>query len=372
LNRQFSIPIFAAIILFGLIAPAFAPTGDQLCEQCGMTVDAMNQARFNIVDVDGTRHYACCPICTLKLVKTYGQLNITSFCDYNGPASPITIRITHYGSVVTLSPPSALIIIGGSCTKNRIVCDAVAADLLLAPPNNGTSQWLSPITNDTVLPNATRIGIVQAALQHGGGTPCPCEQCGMTVDATGQARFRILDAYGTTHIACCPVCTMKLVKTYGRFNITSYCDQYGPSHPIKMNIEKYGSQLQVTPSTAMIIIGGSCSKNRIVYNSSAADILLAPPNNGTSQWLSPLSNSTVEANATRMGIVQAALKFGGGWPDLNGDNTVDIFDAIGLSGAFNSNPGSPNWNPNADINGDSVVDIFDAITVSERFGEHYL
>jgi len=38
--------------------------------------------------------------------------------------------------------------------------------------------------------------------------------------------------------------------------------------------------------------------------------------------------------------------------DINGDGSVDIFDAILLARAHNSVPTRPNWSPNADINGD--------------------
>jgi hypothetical protein len=55
--------------------------------------------------------------------------------------------------------------------------------------------------------------------------------------------------------------------------------------------------------------------------------------------------------------------------DINGDGTVDIYDAITLASAFGSTPGSPNWNPNADINGDGIVDIYDAITLASHFGQ---
>jgi len=119
-------------------------------------------------------------MCALKLVKTYGELNITTFCDYYGPDYPITISAKGYGSEVSVSPTSALIILGGGCTKNRIVLNATAADLLLAPPNNGASSWLSPLTNATVLPNATRLGVAQAALQYGGGVPSPSPSAAST------------------------------------------------------------------------------------------------------------------------------------------------------------------------------------------------
>lgn len=57
--------------------------------------------------------------------------------------------------------------------------------------------------------------------------------------------------------------------------------------------------------------------------------------------------------------------------DVNGDFTVDIYDAITLAGAFNSNPGKSNWNSNADINSDNIVDIYDAIILAGHFGQHY-
>jgi hypothetical protein len=56
--------------------------------------------------------------------------------------------------------------------------------------------------------------------------------------------------------------------------------------------------------------------------------------------------------------------------DLNGDGTVDIYDAILLAAAYGSTPGTPNWNPNADINGDGIVDIYDAIILAGNFGQH--
>ena len=57
--------------------------------------------------------------------------------------------------------------------------------------------------------------------------------------------------------------------------------------------------------------------------------------------------------------------------DINGDYTVDIYDAIRLSSAYNSELGSPNWNPNADINTDGIVDIYDAMILSAHYNHHY-
>lgn len=58
--------------------------------------------------------------------------------------------------------------------------------------------------------------------------------------------------------------------------------------------------------------------------------------------------------------------------DINGDSTVDIFDAISLASAFNSEPGDANWNPDADIDyawGSGIVDIYDAIWLGAHYGQ---
>jgi peptide/nickel transport system substrate-binding protein len=57
--------------------------------------------------------------------------------------------------------------------------------------------------------------------------------------------------------------------------------------------------------------------------------------------------------------------------NLNKDTMVDIYDAIILANAYNSKPGSSNWNSNADINSDNIVDIYDAIILANHFNQHY-
>lgn len=73
-----------------------------------------------------------------------------------------------------------------------------------------------------------------------------------------------------------------------------------------------------------------------------------------------------QANATHLVSVRGILM-----GDINGDGVVDIYDAIILANAYNSKPGSSNWNPNADINGDNAVDIYDAIILANHFNQYY-
>ena len=149
--------IISALLLSGLVELTNGKiVGNELqCDKCSMTMDVIGQARFNITDASGGQYVACCPGCALMLQRTLGDLNITSFCDYYGPNYPIKIIARNNGTDVTVSPPVPCLYCWRKLHKNRLVYDSSAADALLAPPNNGTSQWLSPKTNATVLANAT-------------------------------------------------------------------------------------------------------------------------------------------------------------------------------------------------------------------------
>jgi hypothetical protein len=80
----------------------------------------------------------------------------------------------------------------------------------------------------------------------------------------------------------------------------------------------------------------------------------------------PVANETNTADNTKIdGSVTVSIV-----GDINGDGAVDIYDAIQLASAFNTNPSSSNWNPNADLNSDGTVDIYDAIMLANNFNKH--
>jgi parallel beta-helix repeat protein len=80
--------------------------------------------------------------------------------------------------------------------------------------------------------------------------------------------------------------------------------------------------------------------------------------------VNPVTNETDTTDNTR--TLYISVTFPG---DVNGDLTVDIYDAIALAAAYDSVPQTPSWNPNADINSDNIVDIYDAIFVSSTYGK---
>jgi hypothetical protein len=304
--REKIVTILILIISINFLGIVSAETQDAVCEQCGMTVDSIGQSRFRIVDPSGNTHVACCPVCALKLLKTYPSLNITTFCDYRGPDYPITIIATNHGKDVTVNPPTALIILGGSCSKNRIVYDTEAADALLSSPNNGTSIWLSPLSNDTVAKNSTRLGINQAAIMFSGVTrdSTECEVCGMTVSADSQLRYKVIDGEGNRHYVECFMCALKLINQYETLRIETTCDWYGPGYPIVIESKEYGQKVAVSPSTAIFLRGGSCVTARAAFNQTAADNLLTY---GYSSFTSPEQLYSLPPS-TEVKLVSEAIK----------------------------------------------------------------
>jgi hypothetical protein len=81
-----------------------------------------------------------------------------------------------------------------------------------------------------------------------------------------------------------------------------------------------------------------------------------------SKWL----QRVVRVDLTGGSVADLDLRLRPG--DVNGDNTVDIFDLGLLADTFHADPNSQNWNPNADLNCDDRVDILDLGLLADNFG----
>lgn len=84
----------------------------------------------------------------------------------------------------------------------------------------------------------------------------------------------------------------------------------------------------------------------------------------SSHWLRKKVGSVVVNEDGTTGLAFILLN-----GDIDDDNEVTIGDYSQLSVAFGSEPGDPNWNPEADLNGDDGVDIGDFAILSQNFGE---
>jgi len=86
---------------------------------------------------------------------------------------------------------------------------------------------------------------------------------------------------------------------------------------------------------------------------------------GAYAWPVPDEEDT-ENNASEDRYIYVA-----GVGDINVDEIVDIFDAVLVAIAFDTNSSQPNWNPDVDINDDCIIDIFDITLIALNFSETY-
>jgi hypothetical protein len=133
-----------------------------------------------------------------------------------------------------------------------------------------------------------------------------CETCTMNVGADAQSHLKVYDGNGTRHYVECIGCALKLLKTQDTLHIETYCDWYGPNYTVTADISGNGSQTTVSPSTALLLVGGGCTGNRVAYNQTAADELLS---NGFSQYTMMMMQQALPANTNTTTITQRALSY---------------------------------------------------------------
>jgi hypothetical protein len=99
----------------------------------------------------------------------------------------------------------------------------------------------------------------------------------------------------------------------------------------------------------------TANETGITYTVGASSYPFQPGINDTDPSLETVTNGTFVAKTLTA--------------DINGDGTVDIYDALALSAAFGSSTGATNYSTAADLNLDNNVDIYDAIILAGHFGQ---
>jgi len=165
--------------------------------------------------------------------------------------------------------------------------------------------WLLVIFLISILSILTSSNVSFAQTQAEASTQ-DCETCPMLVNAEAQDHLKVYDGEGKTHYVECIGCALKLLKTCDALHIETYCDWYGPDYTITIDINGSGANTIVDPPTATTLIGGGCTGNRVVYNQTAADALLA---DGFSQYTMTMMQQALPANTNITSISKRALAF---------------------------------------------------------------
>lgn len=136
------------------------------CEACGMLITPEMERNIVMVDADtGQRIWTCCPGCMLRSVAAHPNVNITALDSWYGTSAPSIQIIIRNGSVVSVTPDTARILLGTkivqSCANNRIAINSTSIQLLLENgynPNNPLAVFKNP------LPQGTPVVTVSEAL----------------------------------------------------------------------------------------------------------------------------------------------------------------------------------------------------------------
>ncbi|MEN3006108.1 MAG: hypothetical protein ABC505_00840 [Candidatus Methanosuratincola petrocarbonis] len=143
------------------------------CEACGMLITPEMDRNIVMVDADtGQRIWTCCAGCMLRSIAAHPNVNITALDSWYGTSAPSIQIIIRNGSVVSVTPDTARILLGAkivaSCANNRIAINQTSVDLLLANgwnPNNPLAVFKSPLPNGT--PVVTVSGALPGLVQKG-------------------------------------------------------------------------------------------------------------------------------------------------------------------------------------------------------------
>ncbi len=127
------------------------------CEACGMLITPEMERNIVMYDANtGQRIWTCCPGCMLRSVAAHPNVNITALDSWYGTSAPTITIIIRNGSVVSVTPDTARILLGTkivqSCANNRIAINSTSAQLLLDNgynPNNPLAVFKNPLPQGT-------------------------------------------------------------------------------------------------------------------------------------------------------------------------------------------------------------------------------
>ncbi len=185
---------------------------------------------------------------------------------------------------------------------------------------------------------------------------------GQSIDVNNQDRFPLTKPYGGAHdIGLTSDGAIKTIIGQGFCTtITIKAINYG-IQPETFNVSIYLNSTVITEIQLTLT-----SRDSTIATFSLNATNAEKGNNTLSVYSETVSGETDTSDNTINSWLLITIS-----GDVNGDRTIDIYDAIKLAAVFNSQPTSPNWNVNVDINCDNIVDLYDAIILANHFNQHF-
>lgn len=184
------------LLLVLLLAPLTlvqAQTTDQeYCHRCGMIVP-IDGKEIVVQGVEGEPWYQCCPMCALMDIIESGGGTGTIKAPDSGSGEPITIIIKDK-KLSAVQPASTLLLVGGSCLRNKIFTSKAAALTFVEATTWAEKKMIKPL--DKVFAN----------LQKKKKTLERCSICTTTMAGHEKTHFIIMTKDKQRMVACCGHC----------------------------------------------------------------------------------------------------------------------------------------------------------------------
>ncbi len=183
--------------MFGLLAQTRQTTYQDVenyhfCHRCGMAVPKSAHV-ITVNDVPEAPWYQCCPMCALMdiIESGKGSGTIHAFDDINHMA--IDMKISK-GKIESLSPPETIVLVGGSCLKNKIFTNRKNALAFIDKNPWSQPKMLKPVGNAYAMLKDKRQAIHR------------CAMCANSLQDHEKTTMTLMTKKKKRLLACCAHC----------------------------------------------------------------------------------------------------------------------------------------------------------------------
>ncbi len=171
------------------------------CHRCGMAVHK-SEAAITVTGVPGEPWYQCCPMCAMLDVIETGNGNGTIEA-YGHLSHEKSQWVIEDKALTTLTPPHAVVLVGGSCMKNLFFSSKAQALKFVTATPWATEKMIKPISK--VFNNLAQ---KKKSFDH-------CSVCSTKMAGHENTLFSVLTKDKKRIVACCGHCGLFMSSKLG-------------------------------------------------------------------------------------------------------------------------------------------------------------
>ena len=192
--------VMVSIYCFEMIGNAaesgqkFSKNLDQyhFCHRCGMAVEKTEEV-ITVTNVPEGPWYQCCPMCALMDIIESGKGRGTISANGEISSAKIEIVIQNHG-IRKIEPESAILLVGGSCLKNKIFDSNRHASEFIAKNKWAKVDMLKPVSKTFAMLKDKKKAIDR------------CAMCANPLAGHEKTTFTIITKDKKRRLACCGHC----------------------------------------------------------------------------------------------------------------------------------------------------------------------